>query len=259
MSPSRTKVSEEEGRQALHGHLIDKALHARKTYGPSFDEESLAALLADPEVARFPTRLVFEQDDLLAGEFAWARPRGDGPTEGFDLVVHPQFQSQPAALPLIVGYHLPTVNYLDVASREEAELFGAALCGMNVDTYYERLCSLADSLPGAPQPAQHSASLVVVLKPDADVEAVRSSLAQRPDCAVGKPVGSRLPVVLQSDDAVAAEEATRRLAAMPGVGDIEVVAVDLDACEGHVDAQPAPAAIPGGHGCDCKGGQGSCH
>jgi hypothetical protein len=262
MTGKRIEVTPEEGRAALHGHLIDKATVAREKYGPVFDEGTLRMMLEDPEVARFPTSLVFGDDDLMSGEFAWARPRGERPSDGFDLVVHPFFRDRGDALPLLVGYHLPSVNYLDVASREEAELFGAVLNGMEVDTYYERLCELADSIPGAPVPVGHTASLVVALKPglsEAEVEALRAELAARPDCAVGRPVHARLPVVLESPDAAAAEEATRLLGRMPGVAAVEVVAVGLEDCGGGGAAQAGstdPVSTGGGGG-GCEGG-GSC-
>ena len=47
------------------------------------------------------------------------------------------------------AYHVVSINYLDVATHEEAELFGAALHGLEIDDYYERVCTLADEL-GAP-------------------------------------------------------------------------------------------------------------
>ena len=43
----------------------------------------------------------------------------------------------------------PAFEGLDVATSAEAEVFGAALFGLDVDTFYARLCSIADSLPNA--------------------------------------------------------------------------------------------------------------
>lgn len=143
-------LTEKDGYEALKGHVVERALAARARYGTALDEEGLRRMLRDPEVVRFPTELVFSDDGLLAGEFAWPRPRGERPSDGFDLLVHPYFAGRWEILPLLVAYQIPAINYLDVATHEEAELFGATLLGMELDAYYERVCRLADSLPGAP-------------------------------------------------------------------------------------------------------------
>jgi hypothetical protein len=39
------------------------------------------------------------------------------------------------------------VNYGEIVSHEEAELFGATLLGMDVEEYYRALCDLADGVP----------------------------------------------------------------------------------------------------------------
>jgi len=252
MQTGRIEPTAEDGRKALQGHLLDRALAARAAHGPTLDGDALARLLADPEVVRFPTRLVIDEDgDLLPGEFAWARPRGEQPADGFDLLVHPHFRDRPEVWPLLVGYHLPSVNYLDIASREEAELYGAALNGLELEVYYERLCALADELPDAPERSPYTASLVVVAEPGTDVRFLQAQLEKRSDCAVGKPVGDRLPVVLAAPDAGAAEEGTRILAAMAGVGGVEVVAIGLDAGATPCGSEPMPASAGCGAGCGC--------
>jgi hypothetical protein len=132
------------------GHFVDKALEARRRYGPDFDLESLRRLLADPEIIRFTTTLRFDASPLQPGEFAWAEPLGDKPGAGFSLAVHPDLEQRPEALALAVAYHVPSINYLDVATRHEAELFGAALLGLGVEEYYRRVCAMADELCPAP-------------------------------------------------------------------------------------------------------------
>ena len=79
----RIEPTAEDGRKALQGHLLDRALAARATHGPDFDASALERLLADTDVVRFPTRLVVDEEGaLLPGEFAWARPRGGSPRAG---------------------------------------------------------------------------------------------------------------------------------------------------------------------------------
>jgi len=144
----KLELTEADGYEALRAHLVERARAARARHGPWDDPAAVERLLADPEVVRFATRLRFDASGLLDGEFAWARPRGTGPRDGFDLLVHPRFDGRPEALAALVAYHVPSINYLDVATRVEAELFGATLLGMDVDAYYERVCALADELPG---------------------------------------------------------------------------------------------------------------
>ncbi len=144
----RLEPTSEDGYAALRTHIVEKAAEARERYGPDVDLAAILELLEDRAFVRFPTRLVFAAEPLLPGEFAWAKPRGEGPSEGFDLVVHPHFREQVDALPLLIAYHVPSINYLDVATRVEAELFGATLLGLDTDSYYEQLCTLVDALPG---------------------------------------------------------------------------------------------------------------
>ena len=96
------------------------------------------------------TRLEFDAEPLHNGEFAWARPEGDHPRDGFTMVVHPQFEQRQGDLPLLVAYHIASINYVDVVTHRECELYGAALLGRPVDDYYQRLCAMADELPHAP-------------------------------------------------------------------------------------------------------------
>ena len=144
-------LTEEDGYQALRDHVVTKALLARERHGPEIDEGALLRVLLDPEIVRFPTVVRFDSGALHPGEFAWPEPRGENPRDGFVLVVHRRFENRPADLPLLLAYHVVAINYLDIATHVEAELFGATLLGMEVDEYYERVCALADELP-RPEP-----------------------------------------------------------------------------------------------------------
>ena len=124
---------------------MEKAALARARYGPLIDYCAVLRLLDDRDIVRFPTAVRFEAAPLQAGEFAWAAPAGGRPAEGFILYVHPKFQGREDVLPLLIAYHLASVNYGDLATHHEAELFGAGLLGLAVDDYYETLCALADS------------------------------------------------------------------------------------------------------------------
>ncbi|MCA9003044.1 MAG: hypothetical protein KDB61_14055 [Planctomycetes bacterium] len=145
-------LTEQDGYEALRGHLLERALQAKVRYPSPWDETALRQLLADPEVVRFPTALVFDDRNLIPGEFAHAEPRGERAADGFLLAVHPHFQDRWPDLAYLVAYHIPSINYLDVATHREAELFGAALLGLEIEAYYQKVCQLADELgpvPGA--------------------------------------------------------------------------------------------------------------
>jgi len=146
----KLNLTEQDGYAALQGHLVDRACQARETYPDLGSVERLRELLMDPNVVRFPTRLEFDSEPLHNGEFAWARPEGDHPRDGFTMVVHPQFEERQGDLPLLVAYHIPSINYVDVVTHRECELYGAALMGMPLEDYYQRLCGMADELPHAP-------------------------------------------------------------------------------------------------------------
>jgi hypothetical protein len=140
------KLTEHDGRQALHDHVVAKALYARDKYGAPIDYAAVCAMLDDREIVRFPTGLRFDADGLEPGEFAHAQPLGEHPAGGYCLFVHPYFEQRLDALPLLIAYHIVTVNYGDIATAGEAELFGATLLGMDVEAYYEAVCRLADEL-----------------------------------------------------------------------------------------------------------------
>jgi hypothetical protein len=46
---------------------------------------------------------------------------------------------------------LPTVNYGDIATYEDAEVFASALMQMEQDNYYQLVCDLTDAIPGREQ------------------------------------------------------------------------------------------------------------
>ena len=145
---TRRRPTIEDGRRSLSEHVQTKALEARAIYGPEVDWPALQRMLSDERYVRFPVTVVFDADTLEPGELAFVEQVGASPAEGYRLTVHPSFEHQPALLPLIVAYQLVVVNYGEIATHEEAELFGATLLGLDVEGYYQRLCLAADGLSG---------------------------------------------------------------------------------------------------------------
>ncbi len=141
------KLTEQDARIALKDHLHDKAMQARLKNGLYIDAEMILKLLDDPTFVRYPVSIRFDDEPLLDGEFAAPIPLGEHPSAGFCLCIHPCFEQQPEAWPLLIAYHIPSINYGEIVSHEEAEHFGATLLGLDVEDYYQALCELADSIP----------------------------------------------------------------------------------------------------------------
>jgi len=140
-------ATESGARAAFSEHLKARAAAARLRYGPHVDADAILRMLRDREVLRYPTTIEFDAAPLHAHEFACPQPLGFHPSDGFCLFVHPHFKRQPENLPLLVAYHIPSINYGGIVEAEHAELYGATLLGLEVETYYQALCELADGIP----------------------------------------------------------------------------------------------------------------
>lgn len=134
-----------EAEQNFKDHVVSRASEARLRYGLYIDYEAVLKMLGDPDVVRHKTELEFDASRLEPGEFAHAERVGG--SDEFRLFVHPWFESQIDVLPLLIAYHFPSINYGHIVSHEHAEMYGAALLGLDIETYYQALCELADSIP----------------------------------------------------------------------------------------------------------------
>lgn len=148
-TPEIPDISPEAAQRAFHDHLIQKAHAARLKYGLYIDAEVIVQMLSDSDVVRYPTTLHFDKSMLQPHEFGHAHPLGFHSADGFALFIHPAFARHSEALPLLVAYHIPSINYGRVVDAEGAELFGATLVGMEAEAYYQALCELADSIGAA--------------------------------------------------------------------------------------------------------------
>lgn len=146
------QLTADDVRQSLTAHVAGKGTEAYLKHGPAIGYVQLMALLRDRTCVRYPCEVAFDASRLQPGEFAYAEQQGARPEEGFIIWVHPLYLAQLDVVPWLVLYHLPSVNYGQFASSEDAETFGAAALGILRDEYYERLCELADQL-GAAIPA----------------------------------------------------------------------------------------------------------
>ncbi|MDP1662458.1 MAG: hypothetical protein Q8L55_11150 [Phycisphaerales bacterium] len=138
----------EEGKQSLRDHVVRKAMDARHQRGGQIDRAGMMRLLEDRAVVRYPLGVRFDAGPLRPGEFACLESLGERPTDGFCLYVHPVFENVDELIPLLIAYYIPSVNYGEVASHIESELFGSTLLGIEVEEYYTILCSVADTVAG---------------------------------------------------------------------------------------------------------------
>ncbi len=145
----RHRPTEADGKQALLDHLLEKAAIARTRYGPLIDADAIMRLLSDKELVRYPTGVRFDATGLNAGEFAFAMQLGEHPKNGYCILIHPSLEPRRDLWASVIAYQIPPINYGEVAAPEDCEQFGAALLGIDVDTYYDLLCEIADSMPGA--------------------------------------------------------------------------------------------------------------
>ena len=140
------QLTSDDFRESLTDHVASKAADVREKYGPIIDANALQLILGDRSIVRYPCSLVFDEQGLQEGECAHPLPLGGRPEEGYRMIVHPYFQSRPAAVVALVLYQLVQVNYGDFAGPEDAETFGAGVLGVNRESYYGMMCDLADEL-----------------------------------------------------------------------------------------------------------------
>lgn len=143
---------EKELREGLRDHVAHTATLARARYGPRIDADAILRMLRDRAIVRYPAAIRFDAQPLEHGEFAWPMPLGEHPRDGFALCVHPHFETNPQTWAPLILYHLPSINFGDIVSHAEAELFGSTVLGIDVEEYYAALCALADALPPPPDP-----------------------------------------------------------------------------------------------------------
>jgi hypothetical protein len=146
------QLTADDAQQSLANHVVEKGRLVYAKYGPEIGWNKLLELLEDRTLVRYPCEVVFDPAPLQPGEFAAAIGKSDRPEDGFTIFVHPLFALDPNRVPYLVLYHLVVVNYGDMATAEEAELFGAAALGILKDEYYAGLCEIADQIAGDPAP-----------------------------------------------------------------------------------------------------------
>ncbi len=151
----------QELRESMNLHLRQKAQEIKDKYGDIVTFPVLLDILQDRKFVRYPVNIIYDSTRIEAGSFIRTEmtlsDRGDQPDEDddyvkqadrrYDFVVHGYFEDKPDKLVPLILYHLPVVNYGDIATYEDAEVFASALMQMEQDDYYQLVCDLVDSIP----------------------------------------------------------------------------------------------------------------
>jgi hypothetical protein len=141
-----TQLTAEDARQSMEAHAAAKGMEMREKYGPTIGWGQLLKIVADPKLVRYRCEIVFDAGALEEDECAHAQPKGDHPSMGFTIFIHPFFASQPPQAVQLALYQLVSVNYGPFASADDAEALGSAALGISKDQYYQQLCQIADQL-----------------------------------------------------------------------------------------------------------------
>ena len=127
------------------------AQYVKDTHGLPLKADKLDAMFQDRGCVFYPVKMVFDADPLKEGEFAYMHQVDLDKNKGFMLYMHPWFKHRSEELPYLVAYHLAVVNFSEDVSAENAEKLGAALMEMEVDSYYDKVNTLFESIVNKPR------------------------------------------------------------------------------------------------------------
>jgi len=149
MAENKKKVRKRAGKKihsavSLHAH--ERARELRERYGPVIDYQTVLAMLEDRKSSRFPVTLHFTTDGIEPGMFARTEAVSENPEEGYVIHIHSHFEQRPDLLPSLILYQLVLVNYGDLATANDAELFGSTILGMEREAYYAHITTITDEL-----------------------------------------------------------------------------------------------------------------
>ncbi len=149
MEQKKNKVKKRAGKKihsAVSMHAVERAKEIRSRYGPDIDYPAVLRMLEDRKSIRYPVEIRFVSDSIEHGMFAHTEQLSENPDDGYLISLHSHFQGRPEVLPVLILYQLVLVNYGDLATADDAELFGSGVLGMDRDEYYEQIVALTDDL-----------------------------------------------------------------------------------------------------------------
>ncbi|MES9899656.1 MAG: hypothetical protein ABW148_11610 [Sedimenticola sp.] len=143
------KVKKRPGKvihSAVSKHVIEKASQIRSLYGPVIDYPTVLRILEDRRCIRYPVRIEFVSDGIEPGLFAKTEAVSEAPDDGYVISLHSYFEDRTDLLPALILYQSVLVNYGDLATAVDAELFGSGILDIERDAYYEQIVALTDAL-----------------------------------------------------------------------------------------------------------------
>ncbi|MES9901766.1 MAG: hypothetical protein ABW168_03670 [Sedimenticola sp.] len=143
------KVKKRPGKvihSAVSKHVIEKAIQVRALYGPLIDYPTVLQIIEDRRCIRYPVRIEFATEGIEPGMFARTEAASEVPDDGYVISLHRYFEDRTDLLPALILYQSVLVNYGDLATAVDAELFGSGILGLDRDDYYEQIVTLTDAL-----------------------------------------------------------------------------------------------------------------
>ncbi len=134
----------------ISNHASEKARDIRSRYGPNITYPILLAILKDRRSVRYPVEIRFVSEGIQPGMFARTDLISDDPEEGYVISLHSTFEGREDILPSLILYQLVLVNYNDLATANDAEIFASTVLGIKRDAYYEQIVSITDTLWAEP-------------------------------------------------------------------------------------------------------------
>ncbi|MCU7904256.1 MAG: hypothetical protein KZQ76_00100 [Candidatus Thiodiazotropha sp. (ex Epidulcina cf. delphinae)] len=149
MEQKINKVRKRAGKaihSAVSTHAIEKAKQIRARYGPVIDYPALLQMLKDRKCIRHPVEIRFVSDGIEPGLFGKTAPVSDNPDDGYVISLHQHFENHPEVLPALILYQSVLVNYGDLATADDAELFASTALDLDREVYYAQIVALTDAL-----------------------------------------------------------------------------------------------------------------
>ncbi len=147
MTEHKPKAKKRAGKvihSAVSLHAREKAEEIRGRYDGVIDYRTVLEMLEDRRSVRYPVKLRFVSEGIDPGMFARTEPVSENAEDGYIIMLHDYFENRYDDLPMLILYQLVLVNYGDLATANDAEIFGATILGMDRDTYYEQVAALVD-------------------------------------------------------------------------------------------------------------------
>ncbi|MFC1736586.1 hypothetical protein ACFL1X_10755 [Candidatus Hydrogenedentota bacterium] len=136
---------EDDTARLLREHALFATQRARDLLGSVLSTDNLERFLKESLCLRYPTEIVFTRSELEPHQFAQPFFSGEGEGRTCELRIDPSFDQRPDDLPWLVAYMAAAINYGGQATPELCEIAGAELMGVSQESFYTKICDLADN------------------------------------------------------------------------------------------------------------------